>query len=75
MPGFGDTRGGKRQIMTVNETHVFSQALVNEARVGYNRININFDPNVVVNPADLGINIGINLADRAAANHHSRASA
>ena len=44
--------------MTVNETHIFSPALVNEARVGYNRININFDPNVVVNPADLGINVG-----------------
>ena len=61
VPGFGDTRGGHRQVMTVNETHVFSQALVNEARAGYNRINISFDPNVVVNPADLGINNGINF--------------
>ena len=61
VPGFGDTRGGHRQVLTVNETHVFSPALVNEARVGYNRININFDPNVVVNPADLGINNGINV--------------
>jgi hypothetical protein len=34
---FGDTRGGKRQIMTLNETHIFSQALVNEARAGFNR--------------------------------------
>jgi len=59
VPGFGDTRGGKRQVLTLNETHVFGAALVNEARVGYNRININFAPNVVVNPADLGINNGI----------------
>ena len=44
VPGFGDTRGGHRQVMTVNETHVFSQALVNEVRVGYNRISISFDP-------------------------------
>ena len=44
VPGFGDTRGGKRQVMTFNETHIFGAALVNEARVGYNRININFDP-------------------------------
>jgi hypothetical protein len=36
VPDFGDQRGGHRQIVTVNETHVFSQALVNEARVGYN---------------------------------------
>jgi carboxypeptidase family protein len=59
VPGFGDTRGGKRQVMTLNETHVFSQALVNEARTGYNRIQINFNPKVVVNPTDLGINDGI----------------
>jgi hypothetical protein len=61
VPGFGDTRGGHRQIMTINETHIFSQALVNEARVGFNRININFTPLLVVNPADLGISNGINF--------------
>src|SRR5215475_13427351 len=59
VPGYGDTRGGKRQVMTLNETHVFTQALVNEARAGYNRIQINFNPNVVVNPTDLGISDGI----------------
>jgi len=59
IPGFGDTRGGKRQVMTFNETHVFNRALVNEARFGYNRIQINFDPNVKVNPQDLGINDGV----------------
>ena len=61
VPGFGDQRGGHRQIATVNETHVFSQALVNEARVGYNRLVIHFDPNVVANPADLGISVGVNF--------------
>jgi hypothetical protein len=61
VPGFGDQRGGKRQIMTLNETHIFSQALVNEARAGFNRININFAPSVVVNPADLGISNGVNF--------------
>ncbi len=61
VPGFGDTRGAHRQVMTINETHVFSQALVNEARAGYNRININFTPLLVVNPADLGISNGINF--------------
>jgi hypothetical protein len=59
VPGFGDTRGGKRQVLTVNETHVFGPSLVNEARAGYNRIVISFAPNVVVNPAELGINDGI----------------
>jgi hypothetical protein len=61
VPGFGDTRGGKRQVMTLNETHIFSSSLVNEARAGYNRIVINFNPNVVVNPATLGINDGLNF--------------
>jgi len=59
--GFGDTRGAHRQVMTVNETHVFSQALVNEVRAGYNRINISFDPNLVLNPTTLGISNGINF--------------
>jgi len=34
VPGFGDNRGGHRQVLTVNETHVFNQALVNEVRAG-----------------------------------------
>ncbi|HEV3057073.1 MAG TPA: carboxypeptidase regulatory-like domain-containing protein [Vicinamibacterales bacterium] len=59
--GFGDNRGGHRQVLTVNETHVFSQALVNEVRAGYNRISISFNPSLVLNPADLGINVGVNF--------------
>src|SRR5262249_49570457 len=54
-------RGAHRQVLTINETHVFSQALVNEARAGYNRINISFNPLLVLNPADLGISDGINF--------------
>src|SRR5262245_32621849 len=61
VPGFGDTRGGHRQLMTINETHIFGPALVNEARAGYNRINISFNPNLVLNPADLGISNGVNF--------------
>ena len=61
VPDFGDTRGGHRQIMTINETHIFSPALVNEVRLGFNRLNISFNPNVVVNPADLGISVGVNV--------------
>src|SRR5262252_4614443 len=40
--GFSDTREGHRQVMTVNESHLFSPALVNEVRGGFNRINISF---------------------------------
>ena len=59
--GFGDNRGAHRQVMTVNETHIFSQALVNEVRAGYNRISISFNPSLVLNPTDLGINVGVNF--------------
>jgi hypothetical protein len=60
LPGFGDTRQSRRQIFTLNETHTFSSTLVNEARFGFNRIRITFTPNAQLNPADFGINNGVN---------------
>ncbi|MDX6694850.1 MAG: hypothetical protein QOF02_2453 [Blastocatellia bacterium] len=60
IPGFGDTRQSRRQIMTLNETHSFGPSLVNEARFGFNRIHIAFTPNTPLNPVDFGINVGIN---------------
>ena len=60
IPGFGDTRQSHRQIFTLNETHTFNSSLVNEARFGFNRIHITFSPNTLLNPADFGINEGIN---------------
>jgi hypothetical protein len=56
--GFPDRRGGHRQVMTINETHIFSQALVNEVRAGFNRINITFVPQTLVDTSALGINVG-----------------
>ena len=56
--GFPDRRGGHRQVMTINETHVFSQALVNEVRAGFNRISITFIPQTLVDTSALGINVG-----------------
>jgi hypothetical protein len=56
--GYGDTRGGHRQVMTINETHVFGPAFVNEARFGFNRLNISFNPNTLVDTGALGINVG-----------------
>jgi hypothetical protein len=58
VPGFGDNRGGHRQVLTVNETKVFSQALVNEVRAGYNRISISFSPTTTTDTGALGINLG-----------------
>jgi len=60
VPGFGDTRESRRQILTLNETHIFGPNLTNEARLGLNRIKISFTPNAQLNPADFGINNGVN---------------
>jgi hypothetical protein len=60
IPGFGDHRNAHRQILTVNETHVFNPRVVNEARLGFNRISIGFTPNVQINPATIGIGDGLN---------------
>lgn len=59
VPGFGDTRTSRRQIFTFNETHTFSSNVVNEARFGFNRIHILFDPNAHLNPLDFGIKNGV----------------
>ena len=59
-PGYGDTRQGRRQILTINDTQVVSSNVVNEFRLGYNRIHITFVANDTSNAADFGINSGIN---------------
>jgi hypothetical protein len=55
IPGFGDTRAGHRQVLTLNETHVFSPTLINEARIGANRLHILFDPINGIDPNSLGL--------------------
>jgi len=62
IPGFGDTRQSRRQIFTLNETHTFGAAVVNEARFGFNRIHIAFTPNAQLNPLDFGIKDGVTEA-------------
>lgn len=56
--GFGDHRAATRQILTLNETHVFSSRLVNEARLGFNRIAISFNPNITPDPSAIGLGTG-----------------
>lgn len=60
VPGFGDNRGGRRQIFTLNLTSVLSQVTVNEARFGFNRYSFRAGPVVRLNPAEFGINNGVN---------------
>jgi hypothetical protein len=59
IPGFGDTRSSSRQIGTLNYTHIFGPSVVNEVRLGFNRINITFAPNVAGDPSSYGIHNGI----------------
>lgn len=59
IPGFGDHRTAHRQIGTLVETHVFSPSLVNEARLGFNRIAISFSPAFTADQATYGINAGV----------------
>ena len=60
VPGFGNKHHSSRQILTINETHVFSPAVVNEMRLGFNRIFGLDLPNAQLNPIDFGIFDGIN---------------
>ncbi len=55
IPGFGDHRNAHRQILTLNETHIFNPKLVNEARLGFNRIAIAFNPNFTADPRTFSI--------------------
>jgi len=62
LPDWGDTRASRRQVMTLEEEHIFGPSLTNEARLGYNRIHITFAPNRALNPTTLGINDGTTTA-------------
>lgn len=58
-PNEGDQRNGKRQLFTFVDSWVISPSMVNEGRLGYNRIYITFQPDSTLNPASLGINDGV----------------
>jgi hypothetical protein len=53
IPGFGNTHHSSRHFFSLNETHTFGSALVNQARFGFNRLYANTKPNAQLNPAEL----------------------
>ena len=59
IPGFGHVARALRQIFTLNETHTFSQSVVNELRLGFNRFSSTSTPLAQLNPAELGIKNGV----------------
>ena len=62
IPGFGHVARALRQIFTFNETHTFSETLVNELRLGFNRFSSTSTPLAQFNPALLGIRNGVDQA-------------
>jgi hypothetical protein len=60
--GFGDHRTAHRQIETINDVHIFSPNVVNEARFGFNRIAINFADSFTGVSSDFGIPNGVTAA-------------
>ncbi|HJQ71423.1 MAG TPA: TonB-dependent receptor [Blastocatellia bacterium] len=60
VPGFGNITRVRRHILTLNETHVFGPAMVNEVRFGFTRLRGSSTPYAQHNPAGFGINNGIN---------------
>jgi hypothetical protein len=60
IPGFGNFVRAQRQSFTLNETHIFNPNVVNEFGFGLNRLEAATKPNAQLNPAEFGINNGIN---------------
>jgi hypothetical protein len=59
LPGWGDVRASRRQIMTIGEDHIFSPTLTNAVRVGYNRIHITFTPKQQLDSATFNVDSGV----------------
>ncbi|MGA8145665.1 MAG: carboxypeptidase regulatory-like domain-containing protein [Candidatus Acidiferrales bacterium] len=59
LPGWGDTRQSRRQVVTVSEDHIFSPSFTNTFRIGYSRIHITFIPLQGLNSNDFNIDSGV----------------
>src|SRR5260370_38651651 len=55
LQGFGQHSTTKIYQYTASETHVFNEHMLNEFKVGYNRLNFDaVEPSNIVSPASLG---------------------
>ena len=55
LPGFGDVRVGRRQLLTVEHTRTIGSRLLNQVRVGFNRIAFEAEAGATVTPGDYGL--------------------
>ena len=60
VPDFGEIRQNLKQLLTLNETHVFNSNVVNVARFGLSRLDVAQTAVNPLNPADFQILNGIN---------------
>jgi hypothetical protein len=58
LPGYGDFRPARRQLVALRYLRVFTPRLTHELRFGVNRVHITFTENFKANPADFGISGG-----------------
>jgi len=62
IPGFGLAFRPRASILTLNETHTFGAALLNEVRFGRSRLIGGSFPATPLNPSDFGIGNGVTRA-------------
>ena len=55
LPGFGDTRPARRELLVLGYTRVISPSITNELHAGLNRVLISFNQDDVANPSAFGI--------------------
>ena len=55
LPGFGDTRPAKRELLALGYTRVIAPTITNELRAGLNRVRIDFIGAFTGKPSDYGI--------------------
>jgi hypothetical protein len=58
LPGFGDLRVGRRQLLTVEHTHAAGSQRVHQTRAGFSRLAFESLPRAQLNSADFGIETG-----------------
>jgi hypothetical protein len=59
IPGFGHVSAPHRSVLTIDGTHIFGSALLNEARFGRNVLRGGIVPATQVNPTAFGIRNGV----------------
>jgi hypothetical protein len=58
LPGFGDVRGGHRQLLTLEYTQIAGNRRVHETRAGFSRIDFEGRAAAPLRPPDFGIDTG-----------------